>query len=445
MEGFKDLFSAFLDKTKNKPIEWDKIKPPSPGMIVHTKDIPACPEDRKQGLLSKLAVLKLNGGLGTTMGCTGPKSVIEVRNDKTFLDLTVIQLEHLNKTYNSKVPLVLMNSFNTHDDTIKIVRKYTDNLIYTFNQSQYPRIYKDTLIPMPDSVHGSKEAWYPPGHGDIFPALFNSGLLSKLLSEGREYIFVSNVDNLGATVDLNILNHVIETKCEYLMEVTDKSPADVKGGTLIDYEGRARLLEIAQVPASKIDEFKSIKKFKIFNTNNLWINLRAIERLIKEKSFDTMDIIVNPKVEGGKAILQLERAAGAAIQYFHHSHGINVPRSRFIPVKSCSDLLVVQSNLFSLNEGYLAVNPKRPYNTVPFVKLGDEFKRVGDFMKRFKGIPDILELDRLTVSGDVTFGEGIRMKGTVVIVANAGAHVDIPPFSILENKVIWGNLRILDH
>jgi len=155
-----------------------------------------------------------------------------------------------------------------------------------------------------------------------------------------------------------------------------------------------------------------------------------------------MDIIVNPKVEGGKAIIQLERAAGAAIQYFQNSHGVNVPRSRFIPVKNCSDLLVVQSNLFSLTDGYLKINPKRPFNTVPFVKLGDEFKKVGDYMKRFKGIPDILELDRLTVSGDVTFGEGIRMKGTVVIVANAGAHVDIPPHSILENKVIWGNLRI---
>jgi UTP--glucose-1-phosphate uridylyltransferase len=76
---------------------------------------------RIKGLLDKLAVLKLNGGLGTTMGCTGPKSVIEVRNGLTFLDLIVKQIENLNHTYGSDVPLVLMNSFNTHDDTLKVI------------------------------------------------------------------------------------------------------------------------------------------------------------------------------------------------------------------------------------------------------------------------------------------------------------------------------------
>lgn len=307
-----------------------------------------------------------------------------------------------------------MNSFNTHEDTLKIIQKYTSRVpIYTFNQSRYPRIMKETLLPMPTSVKGQNESWYPPGHGDIFPSLYHSGLLEKLLKEGREYIFVSNVDNLGATVDLSLLSYVVSTGSEYMMEVTDKTAADVKGGTLIEYEGRAKLLEIAQVPPSKLDEFKSVKKFKIFNTNNLWISLKAIERLVRADAFRDMDIIVNPKTEGGKQILQLERAAGAAIQYFNGACGVNVPRSRFIPVKSTGDLLVVQSNLYSLRAGSLVMNPKRPFPTVPYVKLGEEFRKVADYMRRFKSIPDTLELDHLTVAGDVTFGEGVKLKGTV--------------------------------
>jgi len=269
--------------------------------------------------------------------------------------------------------------------------------------------------------------------------------LQQLLDDGREYIFISNVDNLGATVDFKILNMMHEQQCEFVMEVTDKTRADVKGGTLIEYEGNAKLLEIAQVPADKVEEFKSIKKFKIFNTNNLWVNLKAIDRVLKNGQLDDIDIIINPKVEKGRAILQLEIAAGAAIQYFRNGRGVNVPRSRFLPVKSTSDLFIVQSNLYSLDHGELAMSPQRAFPTVPLVKLGDNFKKVSDYMSRLRGIPDIIELDQLTVSGDVTFGAHVVLKGTVIIVANHGSRIDIPEGSILENKVVSGNLRILDH
>jgi len=79
------------------------------------------------------------------------------------------------------------------------------------------------------------------------------------------------------------------------MEVTDKTRADVKGGTLINYEGKVRLLEIAQVPPDHVDEFKTISKFKIFNTNNLWVSLKAIKRVVEKKELN-LEIIVNPKV-----------------------------------------------------------------------------------------------------------------------------------------------------
>jgi len=344
--------------------------------------------------------------------------------------------------------LLLMNSFNTHEQTKKMLRKYENSgvLLFDFNQSRYPRIFKDSLTPMPGDLTSANKEWYPPGHGDVYAALYNSGYLETLLKTGCEYIFISNIDNLGGTVDFEILKYMADhPECEFVMEVTDKTRADVKGGTLIEYEGKAKLLELAQVPEGKVDEFKSVSKFKIFNTNNLWVSLKAIKRIVEEKSLNGMDIIVNQKSVDGKVVIQLERAAGSAIEYFKGGLGINVPRSRFLPVKGTSDLFVVQSNLYSLKEGQLMINKKREFPELPLVKLGDHFNDVTSYEKRFSNIPDILDLHHLTVSGDVYFGGNVVLKGTVIIVATPESRIDIPPGSVLENKVVTGHLRLLDH
>uniref|UniRef100_A0A8C4FEI9 UTP--glucose-1-phosphate uridylyltransferase n=1 Tax=Dicentrarchus labrax TaxID=13489 RepID=A0A8C4FEI9_DICLA len=513
-EGFKNLFHRFL-QVKGPSVEWIKIqRPPEDSIQPFDKIAARGLPDNVADSLNKLVVVKLNGGLGTSMGCKGPKSLISVRNENTFLDLTVQQIEHLNKTYNTDVPLVLMNSFNTDEDTKKILQKYTHHRvkIHTFNQSRYPRINKESLLPVSTnlSMNGQNtEGWYPPGHGDIYASFYNSGLLDQLIVQGKEYIFVSNIDNLGATVDLHILHHLVSQpngkRCEFIMEVTDKTRADVKvcgggpglcrffsyvshifctqwccihyiclgkqgmfvlsfkvnhlhtsnvsiiaysnpqGGTLIQYDGKLRLLEIAQVPKAHVDEFKSVSKFKIFNTNNLWISLAAIKRLQEQKAMD-LEIIVNPKtLDGGQNVVQLETAVGAAIKCFDNALGINVPRSRFLPVKTTSDLLLVMSNLYSLEAGSLTMSPKREFPTTPHVKLGSSFTKVQEYVNRFESIPDMLELDHLTVSGDVTFGKNVSLKGTVIIIANHGDRIDIPAGSMLENKIVSGNLRIMDH
>ncbi|KAG5831100.1 hypothetical protein ANANG_G00300270 [Anguilla anguilla] len=234
-------------------------------------------------------------------------------------------------------------------------------------------------------------------------------------------------------------------RCQFIMEVTDKTRADVKGGTLIQYDGKLRLLEIAQVPKAHVDEFKSVTKFKIFNTNNLWVSLQAIKRLQEQNAMD-MEIILNPKtIDGGLNVIQLETAVGAAIKSFDNALGINVPRSRFLPVKTTSDLLLVMSNLYSLEAGSLTMSKKREFPTTPHVKLGSSFTKVQEYLTRFESIPDMLELDHLTVSGDVTFGKHVSLKGTVIIIANHGDRIDIPAGAVLENKIVSGNLRILDH
>ncbi|KAJ9111070.1 putative UTP--glucose-1-phosphate uridylyltransferase [Naganishia cerealis] len=444
MQNFFMLFNRYLqEKARGEKLEWNRVNSPSAEHVFAYKKVDGV--DPK--ILDKLAVVCLNGGLGTTMGCVGPKSVIEVRDGLTFLDLKVRQIEHLNTEYGCQVPLLLMNSFNTQDDTDRVIRKYENHNIniLTFQQSRHPRFSKESLLPIARSADDDKAKWYPPGHGDIFDALSNSGLLDKLIAAGKEYIFVSNVDNLGAVVDLSILQSIIDKQAEYVMEVTDKTKADVKGGTIIDYDGQVRLLEVAQVPADHVEDFKSVKKFKIFNTNNIWINLKAIKRVIDNDELN-LEIIVNNKVtDSGEAVIQLETAIGAAIKHFKNAAGINVPRSRFLPVKSCSDLLLIKSGLYNLEHGVLTMNPSREFQGTPVVKLGDTFKKVANFEKRFKSIPDITELDHLTINGDVWVGKKVTFAGTVIIVANEGNRIQIPDGTILENKLVSGNLAIIDH
>lgn len=442
---FKKLYDKYISQKNAQQIVWENIEPPSEDAVICYSNLTKPKDAEIKTMLNKLVVVKLNGGLGTSMGCTGPKSIIQVRNDLTFLDLTVKQVEELNKKYDCDIPLVLMNSFNTDLETNKILRKYQDHRckIYTFMQSKFPRINKETLMPEPGE-------YYPPGHGDFYQSFCRSHLLSDFIKEGREYCFVSNIDNLGANVDLNILNRLLigdrSTSPSFVMEVTNKTMADVKGGTLIKYANKLRLLEIAQVPKEHVEEFKSVKKFKIFNTNNLWMRLKSIEYLVTNDKLD-LEIIVNPKhLESGVDVVQLETASGAAMKDFERALGINVPRSRFLPVKKTDDLLIIMSNLFTLQNGVLSMSPYRAFPTMPLVKLGDtHFSRVREFLARFASIPDLLELNHLTVSGDVTFGKGVSLRGTVIVIANHGDRIDIPSGSILENKIVSGNLRILDH
>lgn len=453
LDNFQRLFERFISQDDEK-FQWKKILPPHSDLIkpYDTLVPPSC--DSLKEMLDKLVVVKLNGGFRTTeaLGCTGTTSLITVRDEFTFLDMHVKQLESLNNKHDCKIPLVLMNSFNTHDETSKVLRKYihVNVPIHSFQQSKYPRIYKESLRTIPKSVLDENwESWYAPGHGDFYQSFYNSGLLQKFIDEGKEYLFVSNIDNLGATVDLAILNDLLskpkEERCEFLMEVTDKTRADIKGGTLIMYEEKLRLLEYIQVPKDHIEDFKAVSNFKIFNTNNIWIQLSAIKRIVESNKLN-MDVVEeHPQSNAGEKIIQLETLIGSAIKYFDNSIGVNVPRSRFLPVKTCSDLFLVLSNLYNIKEGTLSMNPRRQFKSTPLVQLGYSFRKVKEFHNRLDGIPDILELDHLTVAGDVTFGRGVVLKGTVIIIANHGERIDIPPGSILENKIVSGNLRIMNH
>ncbi|MCO5576633.1 hypothetical protein L7F22_030448 [Adiantum nelumboides] len=122
------------------------------------------------------------------------------------------------------------------------------------------------------------------------------------------------------------------------------------------------------------------------------------------------------------------------LKFFDRAIGINVPRSHFLPVKATSDLLLVQSDLYTVEDGLVVRNPARSKLENPAIELSSEFKKVGDFLKRFKSIPSILHLDSLKVIGDVWFGSDIVLKGKVIVEAKKGEKLVLPDDSILEDK-----------
>lgn len=428
MNAYLALYRKYATGS-SKISNWESIRSPDARALVSHDSLPAPKETRKA--LAKLAVCKLNGGLGTSMGCSGAKSLIVVKEGKTFLELIVEQLSEINEEHGVSVPVIFMNSFYTHEETQKVITAHPSGVdIHCFQQNKFPRLRKDDDSPLVEREFGG-EAWYPPGHGDLYYCLQHQEILDKLLHEGREVLFVSNADNLGAVIDMRILSYMLEKDIPFLMEVTEKTPADVKGGTLYLDDGLLRLLEVARVPEDRLDEFYSLEKFKIFNTNNIWINLVHLKKKLAHGALD-LEVIANQKTVAGVDIVQLETAVGSALDHFPGAKGLLVGRERFLPVKKTDDLLLIQSDLYLLEKGCLVYNSGRVKNGLPRVKLGTTFSRLEDYFSRFRAIPRMLELNSLTIDGDVFFEGDAVLKGDVTIIGGNG-RITIPQGSVLED------------
>jgi len=435
-----DTFVGFLEKYACDPSpkisNWEAISSPEEKNLSRYNSLETPDSYSTQKALSRFAMCKLNGGLGTGMGCAGSKSSIVVRQGKTFLDLIVEQLGEVGEAYGVEIPLILMNSFYTHGDTQKILDKFSQDLpIHCFQQNRFPRLDKESGLPLDEKVFGV-EAWYPPGHGDIYGCLSKLGWLDRLLDQGKEILFVSNADNLGATADTKILCHMLANDIPFLMEMTEKTAADVKGGTLYQENGRLRLLEIAQVPDEHLDEFASDLKFKLFNTNNIWINLVHLKKRLEQGPMG-MGVIANEKYVAGRKVIQLETAIGSALDQFSGAVGLTVGRDRFLPVKKTSDLMIAQSNLFVFENGRPIRNSDRTLDNLPNIILGNEFNNLEDYLRRIPDPPGMLELEKLRIEGNVALEPDITMKGNVSIIGRENGLI-VPRGSILENVTLEG-------
>ena len=301
--------------------------------------------------IHEVAILKLNGGLGTTMGCDGPKSLIPVTPEFTFLDIIFKQVEVLRHSVSVSVPLYLMDSFATHEDTKKACTSFQ---CYQFLQHQVPRL--DAMTFEPISVPNSPDLeWAPPGHGDVFWSIYDLGILDSLLKQGIKYLFISNSDNLGATFDTKILGMLVSHNLDMIMEVSQRTALDVKGGAIVKQGSRYRLLERAQVQKEDISQFEDVSKFSVFNTNSIWINLDVLLQRLKLGKFE-LPVIANPKTIEGRSVIQLEMAMGSAIEVFDKVSLLKVPKSRFLPVKKIEDLMRLRSAISHIStEGELVM------------------------------------------------------------------------------------------
>ncbi len=378
-------------------------------------------------LLSSAVVIKLNGGLGTGMGLDQAKSLLEVKQSFTFLDLIARQILHLRESSSPGLRFLLMNSFSTSKDTLEFLSNYPSLGIISsleFLQSQAPKIDASSLLPVEYPDDRALE-WCPPGHGDIYTSLAASRQLDCLLESGIQFAFISNSDNLGATLDTRLLAHMQRNDIPFLMEVTRRTSSDRKGGHLaLSTSGNLVLRESAQCPEEDTNSFQDIDRHCYFNTNNIWVNLRELRNQLDQHEgalplpFIRNEKTVDPKQPDTAKVIQLETAMGAAIGLFTGAAAIDVPRTRFAPVKKTNDLLVLRSDVSEIREdwtlGIIAARADNP----PEVQLSSDYKLINDFERLIPQAPSLIHAKKLMLSGAITIAPDTTFQGTVEVTAD---------------------------
>jgi UTP--glucose-1-phosphate uridylyltransferase len=389
-------------------------------------------------------VIKLNGGLATTMGLQQPKSLMEARDGRSFLEIIIGQTLALRRRHGVGLPLVLMDSYATREATLAELARHSEldheGIEPDFLQSMIPKLDAETLAPVRWPSAPDLE-WCPPGHGDVYGALRRSGMLAALLSRGYRYAMISNSDNLGARVDARIAAHMAAQRLPFLMEVVRGTEADRKGGHVARRrsDGQLVLRETAQTPPEDEESFRDYRRWRYYNTNTLWVDLQVLsDTLDRVDGVLELPLIVNrktvdPRDPESTPVIQLESAMGAAIGSFAGAALLLVPRTRFAPVKTTDDLLVLRSDIYHVSDD-LEVEPVNGRaDSLPFVELDKRYYRlIDDFERRFPdGPPSLREAQRLVVHGDVTFGAGVRVLGAVSL--DVGQPTRIDPGTVLDS------------
>jgi len=388
----------------------------------------------------RTAVVKLNGGLGTSMGMERAKSLLCVRKGLSFLDIIARQVLHLREQYDATLPLLLMNSFRTSDDSMAALERYdglaVDGLPLEFLQNKEPKLLVDDLQPVSWPRDPDLE-WCPPGHGDLYTAMRGTGLLDKLIDAGYRYVFVSNSDNLGAVPDPKVAGWFAGSGAPFAIEAVRRTASDRKGGHFArrTRDGRIVLRETAQTPEADKAALADLDRHRYCSTNNLWFDLRAMKQALDVRGgILGLPLIRNVKhVDPGDPtspeVVQVETAMGAAIEVFEGALTICVDRDRFVPVKTTDDLLVLRSDVYAIGTDYVL---DLTGEQVPFIALDRHYKLVDEFDRRFPdGAPSLREATSLTVEGDWTFGRGVRVVGDVRL--ESGKAQRVAPGTVLSD------------
>src|SRR3954464_4209225 len=436
VQAFADAYER-LEEGETGVLPEDEIEPVDE--VPDAGDLPGG-DETAGGALDHAVVIKLNGGLGTRRGTTGPKSLVEVKAGLTFLDVIVRQVLGLRERTGARLPLVLMNSFSTREASLDALGRYDDveaDVPLDFVQNKVPKLLADELQPAEWPDDPDLE-WAPPGHGDLYTALVTSGILDELLERDYRYAFVSNADNLGAFLEPRILAWMAGERGPFVMEVADRTEADRKGCHIARRRDGDRLVlrEIAQTPDEDVDAFQDTSRHHFFNTNTLWVDLEALRALLDERDGVLgLPMIVNrktvdPSDKSSPAVIQLETAMGAAIDVFDGARAIVVPRSRFAPVKTTSDLLALRSDAYVVTPAWgieLASGIPNP----PTIDLDSNHYKLVDQLdeKLTAGVPSLKECCELIVRGPVAFDSRNIFAGKVSIANKSSEIKPLPPGS----------------
>lgn len=384
--------------------------------------------DKAIDAFAKTAFLKLNGGLGTSMGLECAKSLLPVRRHKArpmrFIDIILGQVQTARMRLGIELPLTFMNSFRTSADTMQVLQKQhftQDEIPLEIIQHREPKIDLATGKPVEYPSQPDLE-WCPPGHGDLFSTVWESGLLDVLEERGFEYLFISNSDNLGARPSRTLAQHFENTGAPIMIEVATRTSADRKGGHIVRDKatGRLMLREMTQVhPDDKADAM-DIAKHPYFNTNNIWVRIDALKELLaKYNGVLPLPVICNKKTvdptdASSTPVIQLETAMGAAVGLFDGAICVQVDRMRFLPVKTTDDLFIMRSDRFHLTDAYEMEDGNYIF---PDVHLDARYyKNIHDFDERFPySVPSLAAANSVKIEGDWTFGRNVSFYGDAVL------------------------------
>ncbi len=387
-------------------------------------------DEAAQEALAGTVVVKLNGGLGTSMGLDRAKSLLPVRTtaegELTFLDVIARQVLALRRRYDVRLPLMFMHSFRTREDTLEALAGYDDlpdrELPLDFLQNKEPKLRADDLTPVTWEADPSLE-WCPPGHGDLYTALLGGGLLQQMRDAGFRQVFVSNADNLGAVPDPRVAGWFASSGAPFAIEAVRRTPSDRKGGHFARRkdDGRIVLRETAQTLEEDQEALADLGRHRFMSTNNLWFDVEAmLAELHRREGVLGLALIknrktVDPTDSSSPEVIQVESAMGAAIEVFDGARTIEVGRDRFVPVKTTNDLLVLRSDCYELDdEARLRQVPEE----IPYVDLPADYKLVGDFDRLIETPPSLVGARSLTVEGAWTFGDQVRVVGAAKVPAD---------------------------
>lgn len=306
------------------PAAGDVVQLPAPGSVEHARLTALGEASLRRG---EYALVVLAGGMATRMGGV-VKALVDAVPGKSFLDLRLREVEVLRERYGAVAPLWLMTSQST-DEKIRAAlgSQLRGDDVATFRQELSLR-----LTPSGDVFLGAdgRPSEHAPGHGDLPDALKRSGLLERFVARGGKTLMMSNVDNLGGTIDPLILGFHLAHGLPVTSEVVDKLGSD-RGGIPVRVDDKPCVLEEFRIPPS-FDP----ATVRVFNTNVFHFDAKALLELDMPWTFFT----VTKKVEG-QSVIQFERLVNEVTSVLPTKY-LHLPRtgdhSRFLPVKDNDEL-----------------------------------------------------------------------------------------------------------